>query len=61
MELTVVRVRTPSAEGEAKTKARSVGAALLERAEQLLDFPRREPAALILDLNEDVLGADAHP
>jgi len=41
MELTVVRVSAPSAEGEAKPKARSVGAALLEWAEQLLDLPGR--------------------
>lgn len=61
MELTVVRVSAPSAEREAKSKARSVGAALLERAEQLVNLPSREAATFILDVNEHALGADAHP
>src|SRR4030095_4321474 len=57
----LVRFSPPSAEGEAKTDAGSIGAALLERAKQLVDIPTRQAAALVLDLNEHSLGAGANP
>ena len=57
----VVRFNAPSAEGEAKTQAGSIGAALLERAEELVDVPARQTAALVLDLDEHALGAGADP
>ena len=57
----VVRFSAPSAEGETKTQAGSIGAALLERAEQLVDVPARETAAFVLDLDEHALGAGADP
>jgi hypothetical protein len=56
-----VRLSAPSAEGEAKTHAGSIGAALLEWAEELFDIPTRETAALILNLDVHALGAGAHP
>ena len=57
----VVRFDAPSAEGEAKAQAGSIGAALLERAEQFVDVPTRETAAFVLDLDEHALGAGADP
>ena len=57
----IVRFDAPSAEGEAKAQAGSIGAALLERAEQLVDVPVRETAAFVLDLDEHALGAGADP
>ena len=39
----MVRFDGPSAEGEAKTQAGSIGAALLERTEQLVDVPAGRP------------------
>src|SRR4029079_17912914 len=46
---------------EAKTDAGSIGAALLERAKQLVDIATRQAAALVLDLDEHALGAGANP
>jgi hypothetical protein len=60
MDLTVIGVSAPSAEGEAKPKSGSVGAALLERTEQLLNLARREATAFVLDLNEDALSTGGH-
>ena len=57
----MVRFDTPPAEGEAKAQAGSIGAALLERAEQFVDVPARETAAFVLDLDEHALGAGADP
>ena len=57
----VVRFSGPPAESEAKTQARSIGAALLERAKQFVDVPARETAAFILDLDQDPLGTGADP
>ena len=57
----VVRFDAPSAEGEAKAQAGSIGASLLERAEQLVDVPPRETAAFVLDLDQHALGAGADP
>jgi hypothetical protein len=51
----------PSAEGETKTHAGSIGAELLEWAEELFDIPTREPAALVLNLDVYALGAGADP
>ena len=56
-----VRLSAPSAEGETKTYAGSIGAALLERAEELFDIPTRETAALVLNLDVHALGAGADP
>jgi hypothetical protein len=53
-------VSAPSAEGEAKPKARAIAAALEERAEQFLNLPSWEPAAFVLDLDEDRLAAGGH-
>ncbi len=55
----MVRFDAPSAEGEAKAQAGSIGAALLERAEQFVHVPARETAAFVLDLDEHALGAGA--
>ena len=57
----IVRFSAPSAEGETKTHAGSIGAALLERKKQFVDIPTRQSAALVLDLDEDALGAGANP
>ena len=57
----IVRLDAPSAEGEAKAQAGSIGAALLERAEQIVDVPAGETAAFVLDLDEHALGAGADP
>ena len=57
----VVRVGAPSAEREAEAQARSVGAALLERAEQVVDVSSHEAAAFVLNLDEHTLGARADP
>jgi hypothetical protein len=53
----LVRFSPPSAEDEANTDAGSIGAALLERAKQLLHIPTRQPAALVLDFDEHARGA----
>ena len=58
---TIVRFGAPSAEGEAKAQARSIDAALLERAEQLVDVSTQETATFVLDLDEHALGAGADP
>ncbi len=55
----MVRFNPPSAEGEAKTQAGSIGAPLLEWAEQLVDVPTRETATFVLDLDEHALGGGA--
>ncbi len=55
----IVRFDAPSAEGEAEAKAGSIGAALLERAEQFVDVPTRQTAAFVLDLDQHALGAGA--
>jgi hypothetical protein len=53
----IVRFSAPSAEGETQTHAGSIGAALLERAKELVDIPTWQTAALVLDLDEHALGA----
>ena len=57
----MVRFDAPAAEGEAEADARSVGASLLERAEQFVGVPSRQTAAFVLDLDQDPLGAGADP
>src|SRR4029079_13542782 len=57
----IVRRGAPSAEGEAKTQAGSIGAALLERTKELVGIRTRQAAALVLDLDEHALGARADP
>jgi hypothetical protein len=57
----IVRFSAPSAEGEAKTYAGAIGAALLERAKELVGIPAWQAAALVLDLDEHALGACANP
>ena len=52
-----VRFDAPSAEGEAKSQAGSIGASLLERAEQFVEVFTRKTAAFVLDLDEHALGA----
>jgi hypothetical protein len=44
----IVRFSAPSAERETETQAGSIGAALLERAKELVDLPTRQTAALVL-------------
>jgi hypothetical protein len=56
-----VRFDARSAEGEAKSQAGSIGAALLERAEQLVQVFTRNTAAFVLDLDEHALGVAADP
>ena len=58
---TIVHLCAPSAEGETKTHAGSIGAALFERAKQVVDVPTRQTAALVLNLDEHALGAGADP
>jgi hypothetical protein len=55
----VIRFNPPSAERQAKTQPCAIGAALLERAEQVVGIPARETAALILDFDEHPLLAAA--
>jgi hypothetical protein len=50
IDTAIVRFRAPSAERETKTYAGSIGAALLERAEELVDVPTWQTAALVLGL-----------
>ena len=57
----MVRFDAPPAEGEAEAQARSIGASLLERAEQIVDVPVRETAAFVLDLDQHPLGTGADP
>lgn len=57
VEPPIVRFRAPSTEGETDTHSGPIGAALFERAEELLDIPTRETPALVLDLDEHALGA----
>jgi len=56
----LVRFSAPSAESETKAHAGSIGAALLERAKQLVDVSTGQAAALILDLDEHALGVCAN-
>jgi len=51
----IVGFSAPSAKGETKAHAASIGAALLERAKELVDIPTGQTAALVLDLNEHAL------
>jgi hypothetical protein len=61
IDAAIVRLSAPPAEGETKTHARAVGAALLERTKELVDIGIGETAALILDLDEHALGAGLYP
>ena len=56
----VARFNRPSAEGETKTHPGSIGAALLKRSKELADIVARQAAALVLNLDEDALGACAN-
>jgi hypothetical protein len=47
IDTAIVRFSAPPAEGEPKTHARPIGAALLERTKELLDIATGETAALI--------------
>ena len=51
----------PTAIGEAKAQAGSIGAALPVWAEKPVDVPVWETAAFVLDFNEHALGAGADP
>jgi hypothetical protein len=51
----IVRFSAPPAEGETKTHAGSIGAAVLERTKELVHI--WETTALILDLDQHALGA----
>ena len=57
----IVRLDAPSAECEAEAHAGSIGASLLERAEQFVHVSTREAAAFVLDLDEHSLGAGDRP
>src|SRR6188474_3438464 len=57
----IVRFSAPSTEGETKTQAGSIGAALLERVKEIVDVGTRQAAALVLDLDEHTLGVRADP
>ena len=61
MDPATVRFDARSAEAEAKSQASSIGASLLERAEQVVEVFIRKTAAFVLDLNEHALGAGADP
>jgi hypothetical protein len=57
----IIRFSAPHAEGETKTHAGAIRAALLERTKEFVDIPTRETVALILDLDEYAVGAGPHP
>src|SRR4030095_16729700 len=59
MDPATVRFDARSAEAEAKPQASSIGASLLERAEQFVEVFIRKTAAFVLDLNQHALGAGA--
>ena len=56
-----IALRAPSAEGETKTHAGSIDAALLERAEEFVEVPTWQTAAHVLELDEHALGARTNP
>src|SRR5688572_9098682 len=51
----------PSAEREAQAQTGSIRASLLERAEEVVGIRAGQATAFVLDLDEDALGAGAHP
>jgi hypothetical protein len=55
----VIGFDAPSAEREADTETGSIGAALLERAEQFVDVLVWESATFIVDLDEHAFGVAA--
>jgi hypothetical protein len=55
----VIRFDAPPAEREADAETGSIGAALLERAEQFVDVPVWEAATCIVDLDEHAFGVAA--
>src|SRR5437868_9931641 len=57
----VVRFDGPPAEGEPEPHPGAIGAALLERVEQVVGVSPRKPAAFILDLEEHAIVAGADP
>jgi hypothetical protein len=61
MDPATVRFDARSAEGEAKSQAGSIGASLLEWAEQFIEVFTRKTAAFVLDLDEHALGGGADP
>ena len=50
-----------AADEETEAEAASIGSMLLERFEQLLDFAGRQPAALVLDVDLDVIALRRRP
>jgi hypothetical protein len=56
----MVRFDRPSAKGEAKTQAGSIGTSLLERTEQFGGISTLQTAAFVLNLDQHALGAGAH-
>jgi hypothetical protein len=61
MDSAIARFSAPPAEGEAKTHARAIGAALLERTKEVVDIRTWEAAALTPNLDEHGLDARPHP
>src|SRR5687768_15228021 len=57
VEPPIVGFSGPSAEGQTDTHSGPIGAALFERAEELLDIAIRETPALVLDLDAHALRA----
>lgn len=64
-EAAAVDLGAPAAHREAQPKPRPVGAALLERVEQVFDVTLGKPATLVFDLDKDAVGrgaaAQRHP
>jgi hypothetical protein len=61
MDPAMVCFSAPSAEGEAETQAGSIRASLFERTEQFVTVCTRETTTLVLDLDENALGAQTDP
>src|SRR4029453_17854584 len=55
----IVRFDAPSAQGKAEANTGSIGAALLERAEQFVVVPTRQTTTFVLDLDQHAFGAGA--
>ena len=59
IEAPVVRLHTPTTEGETEAQAGPIGVPLLEGTEQIF-LATRETPAFVFDFNEDTLGAGAN-
>ena len=56
VKLAAVRFDAATADGQPQTETRSLGAQLLEGTEELFRLSFREPAAFVLDTDQDAIG-----